>query len=173
MSSAEHIFDVVIVAPGKDGMPPVVLHHAPAIGAKDEGAAKVKAVEAAREAKVVFDIDFVEILVTRPFVDEVGCVIVTLPAYVPAPAPNSVRATSPLHSRTASTLLVMLMLAPPLAHPLASRASYTRTCTFVSCGPVECRAIEPLSRGSRSALSFRAPTRHSSTRRHSARISGT
>jgi len=81
MDSREHVFDVAIVAPVKDGVP-VVLYRA-SVGAKDEDAAKVKAVEAAREAKVSFDLDVVEILVTRPFTDK-SATTITWPGYIPA-----------------------------------------------------------------------------------------
>ena len=83
MSSAEHIFDAAILAP-IDGELPKLIYRAQGIIAKDEDAAKVKAIDEARA--VVgdkLDLDKIEVLVSRPFVD--GCTLwyTPVPYYVP------------------------------------------------------------------------------------------
>ncbi len=82
MSRADYVFDVLILGPlDENGLPAFGFRRA-SIVAKDESAAKVKAVDEARKAGHTIDLDVVEILATRPFVDA-GAIVLYQPAYTP------------------------------------------------------------------------------------------
>ncbi len=80
MDSREHVFDVVILIPDGDELPRV-LHCEQGLVAKDEDAARFKAVAMAQKAGALNaerDLDVIEVLVTRPFKPD-------LPEYVYLP----------------------------------------------------------------------------------------
>ncbi len=84
MDSREHVFDVVILVTVGDELP-WVLYREQSIVAKDEDAAKIKAVDLARQhLNEKLDLDEIEVLVTRPFADA-GAIKGTWPKLVPAP----------------------------------------------------------------------------------------